>query len=157
MALSYFFNNQNISGLRVWTSWLTRTIQTASGIQAPQERWKALNEIDAGVCEELTYQQISERFPAELAARDHNKLTYRYPGAPSYEDIVARFVEPAKRLNGKAAVDHIHKLLGHPKVLVFGEFLEAYCAAAADLLGAESCERGMLLGLDLLCDLSMKL
>ena len=41
--------------------------------------------------------------------------------------------------------------------LVFGEFLEAYCAAAADLLGAESCERGMLLGLDLLCDLSMKL
>ena len=40
--------------------------------------------------------------------------------------------------------------------LVFGEFLEAYCAAAADLLGAESCERGMLLGLDLLCDLSMK-
>ena len=39
------------------------------------------------------------------------------------EDIKARFVDPAKRLNGKAAVDHIQKLLGHPKVLVFGEFL----------------------------------
>ena len=33
--------------LRVWTSWLKRTIQTAEGIDAPQERWKALNEIDA--------------------------------------------------------------------------------------------------------------
>lgn len=42
-------------------------------------------------------------------------------------------------------------------VLVFGEFLEAYCVAAADLLGAESRARGMLLGLDLLSDLSVKL
>ena len=33
--------------MRVWTSWLNRTIQTASGILAPQERWKALNELDA--------------------------------------------------------------------------------------------------------------
>lgn len=34
-------------GLRVWTSWLKRTIQTAADVKAPQERWKALNEIDA--------------------------------------------------------------------------------------------------------------
>ena len=91
--LAVYINERNIPGMRVWTSWLTRTIQTAAGIQAPQERWKALNEIDAGVCEELTYQQISERFPAEFAARDHNKLTYRYPGGESYEDLVAR-LEP---------------------------------------------------------------
>ena len=91
--LAEYINEQNIPSMRVWTSWLTRTIQTAAGIQAPQERWKALNEIDAGVCEELTYQQISERFPAEFAARDHNKLTYRYPGGESYEDLVAR-LEP---------------------------------------------------------------
>ena len=77
----------------MWTSWLKRTIQTAESIQAPQERWKALNEIDAGVCEELTYEEIAERFPAEFAARDHNKLTYRYPGGESYEDLVAR-LEP---------------------------------------------------------------
>ena len=82
-----------MTGIRVWTSWLRRTIQTADSIQAPQERWKALNEIDAGVCEELTYEEIAERFPAEFAARDHNKLTYRYPGGESYEDLVAR-LEP---------------------------------------------------------------
>ena len=66
------------AGMRVWTSWLNRTIQTAAGIESPQERWKALNEIDAGVCEELTYEEIAESYPAEFAARDHNKLTYRY-------------------------------------------------------------------------------
>lgn len=46
-ALAQFIAEQDIQGLRVWTSWLKRTIQTASGVQAPQERWKALNEIDA--------------------------------------------------------------------------------------------------------------
>ena len=79
--------------MRVWTSWLKRTIQTAAAIDAPQERWKALNEIDAGSCEELTYEEIADKFPEEFAARDLNKLTYRYPGGESYEDLVAR-LEP---------------------------------------------------------------
>jgi 6-phosphofructo-2-kinase/fructose-2,6-biphosphatase 2 len=46
-ALSTFIASQNIPGIRVWTSWLKRTIQSVAGIPAPQERWKALNEIDA--------------------------------------------------------------------------------------------------------------
>lgn len=46
-ALSQFIQEQNIEGLRVWTSWLKRTIQTVADVPAPQERWKALNEIDA--------------------------------------------------------------------------------------------------------------
>jgi len=91
--LSEFINKQNIPGMRVWTSWLKRTIQTAAGIEAPQERWKALNEIDAGSCEELTYEEMADKFPEEFAARDLNKLTYRYPGGESYEDLVAR-LEP---------------------------------------------------------------
>ena len=85
MALSYFFNNQNISSLRVWTSWLKRTIQTAANIDAPQERWRALNEIDAGCMEHLTYEDIGEKYPEEYAAREINKLTYRYPSGESYQ------------------------------------------------------------------------
>lgn len=46
-ALAHYIKEQQIEGLRVWTSWLKRTIQTVSGVCAPQERWKALNEIDA--------------------------------------------------------------------------------------------------------------
>lgn len=65
--------------VRVWTSQLKRTIQTAEGIKAPQERWKALNEIDAGICEEMTYEEISEKYPEEFALRDQDKFHYRYP------------------------------------------------------------------------------
>jgi 6-phosphofructo-2-kinase / fructose-2,6-biphosphatase 2 len=46
-ALANYIKEQNIEGLRVWTSWLKRTIQTVAEVKAPQERWKALNEIDA--------------------------------------------------------------------------------------------------------------
>ena len=57
-ALADYINGAEIPDLRVWTSWLNRTIQTAAGILAPQERWKALNEIDAGICESMTYEEI---------------------------------------------------------------------------------------------------
>ena len=30
------------------------------------------------------------KYPAEFAARDLNKLTYRYPGGELYEDLFAR-------------------------------------------------------------------
>ncbi|XP_018396689.1 PREDICTED: 6-phosphofructo-2-kinase/fructose-2,6-bisphosphatase 1-like isoform X1 [Cyphomyrmex costatus] len=92
-ALADYISNQNIQGLRVWTSWLKRTIQTAADVKAPQERWKALNEIDAGICEEMTYEEIASKYPTDFAARDQNKFSYRYPRGESYEDLVAR-LEP---------------------------------------------------------------
>ncbi|KAG5895976.1 hypothetical protein JTB14_027976 [Gonioctena quinquepunctata] len=92
-ALATYIQEQKISGLRIWTSWLKRTIQTVAGLHAPQERWKALNEIDAGVCEEMTYEEIKEKYPDEFASRDVNKFAYRYPRGESYEDLVAR-LEP---------------------------------------------------------------
>jgi hypothetical protein len=77
--LAQYISKQRIPRLRVWTSQFKRTIQTAEGIQAPQERWKALNEIDAGICEEMTYEEIQEAFPEEFALRDQDKFHYRYP------------------------------------------------------------------------------
>ena len=46
-SLAKFIDEQQIPNLRVWTSYMKRTMQTAAQIDAPQERWKALNEIDA--------------------------------------------------------------------------------------------------------------
>lgn len=46
-SLTKYMQTQKIDGLRVWTSWMKRTIQTVANVPAPQERWKALNEIDA--------------------------------------------------------------------------------------------------------------
>lgn len=45
--LAAYIERQQIEGLRVWTSRMKRAIQTVADVPAPQERWKALNEIDA--------------------------------------------------------------------------------------------------------------
>ncbi|XP_041342374.1 6-phosphofructo-2-kinase/fructose-2,6-bisphosphatase-like, partial [Pyrgilauda ruficollis] len=92
-ALAQFIRSQNIRELKVWTSHMKRTIQTAEALGVPYEQWKALNEIDAGVCEEMTYEEIQERYPKELALRDQDKYRYRYPKGESYEDLVQR-LEP---------------------------------------------------------------
>lgn len=35
--------------------------------------------IPQGVCEEMTYEEIQERYPYEFALRDQDKYRYRYP------------------------------------------------------------------------------
>uniref|UniRef100_A0A671S562 6-phosphofructo-2-kinase/fructose-2,6-bisphosphatase 4-like n=1 Tax=Sinocyclocheilus anshuiensis TaxID=1608454 RepID=A0A671S562_9TELE len=92
-ALRQFIQSQNIRDLKVWTSQMKRTIQTAEALGVPYEQWKALNEIDAGVCEELMYEEIQQRYPQEFALRDQDKYRYRYPKGESYEDLVQR-LEP---------------------------------------------------------------
>uniref|UniRef100_A0A8C2KDA1 6-phosphofructo-2-kinase/fructose-2,6-biphosphatase 4a n=1 Tax=Cyprinus carpio TaxID=7962 RepID=A0A8C2KDA1_CYPCA len=92
-ALGQFIQSQNIRDLKVWTSQMKRTIQTAEALGVPYEQWKALNEIDAGVCEELMYEEIQQKYPLEFALRDQDKYRYRYPKGESYEDLVQR-LEP---------------------------------------------------------------
>lgn len=45
--LRRFIQEQNIKDLKVWTSQMKRTIQTAECLGVPYEQWKSLNEIDA--------------------------------------------------------------------------------------------------------------
>ncbi|XP_064822305.1 6-phosphofructo-2-kinase/fructose-2,6-bisphosphatase 4-like [Oncorhynchus masou masou] len=92
-CLGKFIQEQNIKNLKVWTSQMKRTIQTAEAVAVPYEQWKALNEINAGVCEELTYEEIQVHFPVEFSLRDQDKYRYRYPKGESYEDLVQR-LEP---------------------------------------------------------------
>ena len=74
----------------VWTSTLQRTVATAQPLGHPALQLKALDEIDAGVCDGLTYEEIEKRMPAEFAARAADKLGYRYPQGESYEDVIRR-------------------------------------------------------------------
>ena len=93
--------NRNLAHLphfRLWTSCLKRTIQTARGISVPQERLAALNELDTGVCDGMTYEEIAEKFPAEFAARDDDKFLYRYPEGESYKDLLERVSPVLDRL-----------------------------------------------------------
>ncbi|GIL74841.1 hypothetical protein Vretimale_2423 [Volvox reticuliferus] len=77
----------------VWTSTLCRTIQTARYLPFFKLRWKALDEIQAGTCDGLTYDEIAQLFPEEFAARQKDKLRYRYPAGESYLDVIQR-LEP---------------------------------------------------------------
>ena len=79
--------------LVVWTSTLRRTQLTAMHLGRKIVAWKALDEIDAGVCDGMTYEAIAERWPEEYAQRAKSKFTYRYPRGESYSDIVLR-LEP---------------------------------------------------------------
>jgi len=62
-ALSNEFNAMRIPDLRVLTSRLRRTIATARSIEASQEHIAALNELHAGVCEGLSYEEMQEHYP----------------------------------------------------------------------------------------------
>ncbi|KAH8811598.1 6-phosphofructo-2-kinase-domain-containing protein [Xylogone sp. PMI_703] len=81
--------------LTVWTSTLRRTISTARFLPPDynQLQWKALDELDAGSCDGMTYSEIKEAFPDDFAARDEDKYNYRYRGGESYRDVVIR-LEP---------------------------------------------------------------
>lgn len=74
----------------IWTSELRRTIHTVQNIPGPRATLKDLNEINAGICEGLTYEEIQQRYPQEFAWRDQDKLKYRYPHGESYLDLLQR-------------------------------------------------------------------
>ncbi|KAK6824942.1 6-phosphofructo-2-kinase [Apiospora arundinis] len=81
--------------LTVWTSTLKRTISTARFLPENynQLQWKALDELDAGVCDGMTYQEIKDVYPEDFVQRDEDKYNYRYRGGESYRDVVIR-LEP---------------------------------------------------------------
>lgn len=79
--------------LSVWTSTLLRTIQTAAPLKRNVMQWRALNEIDAGVCNGMTYNEIEEKYPGRHKERSADKLRWRYPRGESYLDVVGR-LEP---------------------------------------------------------------
>ncbi|KAK6628433.1 hypothetical protein RUM43_002247 [Polyplax serrata] len=121
-TLARYFNQASIKGLKVWTSEKRRTNQTAKGILAPIESLEPLNELDAGVCEGLTYEEMQEHYPQEFAWRDQDKLRYRYPWGESYLDIMQRLEPVLMQLESE---DNI-LVLSHQAVLrcILGYFLD---------------------------------
>lgn len=94
--LREYFETEDLDDFRVWSSQKIRAAQTASHLKdlaGHTEFWKCLDEIDAGICEGLTYEDFEARYPKQFAERDKDKYHYRYPSGESYEDLVAR-LEP---------------------------------------------------------------
>uniref|UniRef100_A0A7S4N7Y3 6-phosphofructo-2-kinase domain-containing protein n=1 Tax=Paramoeba aestuarina TaxID=180227 RepID=A0A7S4N7Y3_9EUKA len=95
--LNRFFEAEGIKqDMAVFSSTMTRSVQTAVRIgkgAAQYVKWKALDEIDVGICDGMTYDEVKESMPEEFAARSKDKLRYRYPRGESYVDLAKR-LEP---------------------------------------------------------------
>ena len=82
------------NNLCVWSSTLTRSIECSQNIPCYSfSKWDILDEINAGICDGMTYDEIKNTYPDEYEARQKDKFCYRYPQGESYEDIFIR-VEP---------------------------------------------------------------
>jgi len=92
-ALEKFVNNHDqLKDSPVFTSTLKRTRETANYLGSHHHIYNFcnLNELNAGICERMTYKQIEENLPQEFEARKLDKLRYRYPMGESYVDIILR-------------------------------------------------------------------
>ena len=73
---------------------------TARQIGQEVVQFPALNEIDAGICDGLTYEEIRTRMPEEFSARALDKFRYRYPQGESYADVIQRLEPVIVELEG---------------------------------------------------------
>jgi len=99
--------------LTVWTSTLQRTIQTGQFLPYNKLTWKSLDELDAGVCDGMTYEEIEKAYPEDFANRDEDKFNYRYRGGESYRDVVVRLEPVIMELERQ---DNI-LIIGHQAIL----------------------------------------
>lgn len=101
---------------------MRRTIATAAQLPYPKLQWKSLDELDAGVCDGLTYEEIAERFPEDYANRDNDKFNYRYRGGESYHDLVLRLEPVIMELERQEDI----VIIGHQAILrcIYAYFMD---------------------------------
>lgn len=67
-----------------------RTIETASFFDCEKLAIEELNEIDSGVCDGMSYREVSVRHPEIYNGRKADKFNFRYPKGESYRDLIQR-------------------------------------------------------------------
>ncbi|XP_024913922.1 6-phosphofructo-2-kinase/fructose-2,6-bisphosphatase 3 isoform X2 [Cynoglossus semilaevis] len=95
-VLAQFVEQQQLKDLKVWTSQLGCSVQTAETLGRPYEQWTALNQINAGVCEEVTYDQVTYDQVTYDQVKDkfpEDQLLCGCPAGECYQELVQR-VEP---------------------------------------------------------------
>ncbi|OCK77336.1 bifunctional 6-phosphofructo-2-kinase/fructose-2,6-bisphosphate 2-phosphatase [Lepidopterella palustris CBS 459.81] len=79
----------------VWTSMLKRSIQSAEYFDEEDyetKQMRMLDELNGGIMEGMTYDEIKIQFEEEFNRRKQDKLGYRYPGpgGEGYLDVINR-------------------------------------------------------------------
>ena len=92
-ALSEYFSKKEIP--LIFTSDKKRTIQTAEPIKALQKKCTIIplaefSEINSGICESMSYEEIRRGMPDVYKARKKDKYNYIYPEGESYATMKQR-------------------------------------------------------------------
>ena len=92
-GLALYFQRKKIPV--IFTSEKRRTIQTAVPIKALQKQsaiipLKEFNEIDSGICECMSYEEIRDQMPHVFLARKKDKYNYIYPDGEGYASMKYR-------------------------------------------------------------------
>jgi broad specificity phosphatase PhoE/adenylylsulfate kinase-like enzyme len=114
----------------IFTSRHQRTMQTAGFIAETQEHCTIIalpefNEIHAGRCETMTYQEIRQQFPQIAQARTRNKYEYIYPEGEGYVTMEERIRRGLKKVFYLNAYDDNIMIVGHRAVnrMILSDFL----------------------------------
>jgi 6-phosphofructo-2-kinase len=91
----YFSHDDDQHNFCVWTSMLKRSIQSAQHFcdeDYEVKQMRMLDELNAGIMEGLTYDEIRTKHAEEYLRRRRDKLAYRYPGpgGEGYLDVINR-------------------------------------------------------------------
>lgn len=105
----------------IFTSSLKRTQQTAVPIARRQAGCtviplKELDEINSGICEEMTYREIRERFPEIAQARKRDKYGYTYPGGEGYASMEPRIQRGLRKVFYLSSPEDNIMIVGHRAV-----------------------------------------
>jgi broad specificity phosphatase PhoE len=79
----------------IYSSTLHRALQTAEQVKDLGKHivLKCLDELNVGIYDGLSYEEVQEFYPKEFEDRAKDKLNYRYPRGESYRDLIER-IEP---------------------------------------------------------------
>ena len=99
LKLTEFISNEMQDEFIIFTSCLQRTKLTARHFKQNKIESRLLNEIHAGICENMTCEQIEEKYPNISKERKADKLRFRYPQGESYIDLFERLKYFVLQLN----------------------------------------------------------
>jgi broad specificity phosphatase PhoE/predicted kinase len=127
-ALAEHFNTIRIP--IIFTSNYKRTLQTATPIAERQDPCSIIalpefNEIHAGVCEGMTYEEIRKKMPHVAKARGPNKYRYVYPEGEGYKTMEDRVHRGLKKVFFLNNYDENIMIVGHRAVnrMILSSFL----------------------------------
>lgn len=114
----------------IFTSNYKRTLQTAAPIAERQDPCSIIalpefNEIHAGVCEGMTYEEIRRQMPHVAKARGPNKYRYVYPEGEGYKTMEDRVHRGLKKVFFLNNYDENIMIVGHRAVnrMILSSFL----------------------------------